>query len=67
MKCPLLAIAEGPHAAKEQIPYPDCLEEECAWWMHQQRICAIYSLAWRMMNIDNTLSDIHHKIPKGGN
>jgi len=67
MKCPLKNVFLRARDGTDYWEVGDCLKEECAWWMHNRKTCAIYSLAWDLLSLRETAIHIHDKIPYGGN
>ena len=63
MKCPLLAIAWAGVVAKQEENYPDCLEEECAWFDENTGACSVLSLARVLTAIGDVLGRMHDKMP----
>jgi len=45
---------------------PDCLKEECGWWLHQGNCCSIPSIAVDLEAAKIELEEIAKKMPHEG-
>ncbi|HUV51493.1 MAG TPA: hypothetical protein VMW64_00275 [Dehalococcoidia bacterium] len=63
MKCPLLAFAWGNEGGKEPLVYPDCLKEECAWWVKVSQSCAMEAIPRIIGYVGSELKTIKEKMP----
>lgn len=63
MKCPLPVIEVIPDSFPPEYGWRDCLEDECAWWLHMSKICAIAEIAVELEVISGALGSIEDKMP----
>lgn len=51
MKCPMTTEVQWDLGKRPEYHYPDCLQNECAWWMAGSKQCAIALLATELEGI----------------
>jgi len=62
MKCPLLKAELRIDDNTVTGGFPDCLQEECAWWLAEWNRCAILSIAAGVNNMVDQLDRLNDGI-----
>lgn len=65
MKCPLRSTSVVKIDERLSPVMGDCLQEECAWWEDDLRICAIKEIALELRYAQQRLGDINDKMRRG--
>lgn len=58
MKCPLDFPVRVRTAEGDELRGGDCLQAECAWWLGDDKLCAITALAGKLYDLETILNQM---------
>jgi len=63
VKCPLLGIVDHERFGSDSKEMPDCLKDQCAWWVAASQSCAIEAIPRIIGYLGSELKTIKEAMP----